>query len=562
MIRFVLIAIFLISQFSTSFSQEVLKQNLTRPEKTYYDFKKTQLLATGCYYKDQLGETKDEHGKWEYFTKDKKLEEVRNYYRGKLHGQVMLYWPNGKKKQEGYFKLDVQDSIYREWSEGGVLVLEGTYKKDKKQGYWNGFYLNGKPKITEEFIDSTRYVQAFWSPDSIQTVMNGNGTMKNYYLDNNIKEIYNFKNGLEDGLFVEFKINGDTAVTGYYDQGIKTGTWKQFFYNGKVEKIANYKNNKLDGQYQLFYDNGQLRTTGYYKDGKKTRQWAWYAINGAFDMKGNFVDDLQDGDWTYYYPDGKISYTAQFKQDKKEGTWHYFYRNGAKFKDGNFKNDEKDGMWTTWYENGTLLMSGAYKVGKEEGEWINNWENGSLKNKATFKNGELNGSWISYTPKGKLKTQGEYLKGYKNKTWYEYFDNGNLKTIETYKVQKIKSKVKYGPMKNKVTYASIKNGAYTAFSQKDYKKTEEGVYKNDKKDGTWLAYYPGGKIVAVQQQYKEGKLNGYMRQFDQRGNIINETSYKDGVKHGTMKIFDKKGKVSKQKDFENGQEKQTRFIPK
>jgi antitoxin component YwqK of YwqJK toxin-antitoxin module len=543
-------------------AQVIKKENLTRPDKMYYDFKKTKLLSTGAYYKDELGETKNEHGEWKYYSKDGKLEEVRNYYKGKLNGLVMLYWPNEKKKQEGYFKLDVQDSVYREWFENGNLQLEGTIKKDKKVGVWKSFYLTGKPRLVEEYIDTTRYVRSFWNSDSTQTVINGNGKMINRYLDNHVKEIYNFKDGLEDGDFVEYKINGDTAVSGSYNKGLKTGAWKQFFYNGKIEKIANYKDNLLDGLYQVFYDYGKIRTSGYYKEGKKSGLWTWYATNGAIDMKGTFTDDLQDGDWTYYYPDGKISYTAQFKQGKKDGNWNYYYTNGAKFKVGAFKDDEKEGNWKTWYESGNLLMDGNYSKGKEEGEWNNYWDGNTLKNKATFKAGKLNGAWQSFSKQGKLTVSGFYKNGYKDKTWTEYFDNGSLAKVETFKVQKIKSKANTGPIKNRVTYASVLNGPYTSYSQKDFKKTEEGTYKNDKKDGTWLAYYPGGKIVAVLTNYKEGKLSGDMRQFDQRGNILNETQYKEGVKHGTMKIFDKKGKVVKQKDFEYGEEKKQGFIPK
>lgn len=543
-------------------AQVIKKENLTRPDKMYYDFKKTKLLSTGAYYKDELGETKNEHGEWKYYSKDGKLEEVRNYYKGKLNGLVMLYWPNEKKKQEGYFKLDVQDSVYREWFENGNLQLEGTIKKDKKAGVWKSFYLTGKPRLVEEYIDTTRYVRSFWNSDSTQTVINGNGKMINRYLDNHVKEIYNFKDGLEDGDFVEYKINGDTAVSGSYNKGLKTGAWKQFFYNGKIEKIANYKDNLLDGLYQVFYDYGKIRTSGYYKEGKKSGLWTWYATNGAIDMKGTFTDDLQDGDWTYYYPDGKISYTAQFKQGKKDGNWNYYYTNGARFKTGTFKDDEKEGNWKTWYESGNLLMDGNYSKGKEEGEWNNYWDGNTLKNKATFKAGKLNGAWQSFSKQGKLTVSGFYKNGYKDKTWTEYFDNGSLAKVETFKVQKIKSKANTGPIKNRVTYASVLNGPYTSYSQKDFKKTEEGTYKNDKKDGTWLAYYPGGKIVAVLTNYKEGKLSGDMRQFDQRGNILNETQYKEGVKHGTMKIFDKKGKVVKQKDFEYGEEKKQGFIPK
>lgn len=109
--RFI-IPLFLLFFITSVTAQEVHKRNLTRPDKMFYDYRKTKLLSTGAYYKDDLGETKIEHGEWKYYSKDQKLEEIRNYYKGKIHGLVMLYWPNGNKKQEGYFILDSQDSVY------------------------------------------------------------------------------------------------------------------------------------------------------------------------------------------------------------------------------------------------------------------------------------------------------------------------------------------------------------------------------------------------------------------------------------------------------------------
>ena len=117
-------------------AQIVKKENLTEKDKLYWDFKKTKLQSTGAYYKDILGETRDKHGKWEYFNEFGDNEEIRNYYREKLHGQVFLKYANGKPRQEGYFKLDKQDSIYREWVENGTLIVEGKYKNGKPFGIW------------------------------------------------------------------------------------------------------------------------------------------------------------------------------------------------------------------------------------------------------------------------------------------------------------------------------------------------------------------------------------------------------------------------------------------
>ena len=102
-------------------AQEIKKENLTKNKQTYWDFNKTQIQSRGKYYKDELGETNERHGKWTFYDRLGEIEEIRWYYRDMLNGQVILYFPNGKKRQEGYFKYDRQDSLYYEWYETGKL---------------------------------------------------------------------------------------------------------------------------------------------------------------------------------------------------------------------------------------------------------------------------------------------------------------------------------------------------------------------------------------------------------------------------------------------------------
>jgi len=549
----IFLCLLMLSSFSI-FGQVVLKENLTKKKTTYWDFNKTKKQSVGAYYKDQLGETDKQHGKWEYFDQFGNLQEVRNYYRGKLNGAVILKYGNGKMKQEGYFKNDKLDSIYREWNELGFLVLEGNYENNKQKGIWKSFYNDGRPKMTEEVIDSSRYVQSFWLPDSLnrQTIIDGTGVMTISYNNGALKEWYNYKSGVLDGEFEERSILGHQSLTGSYIQGRKTGEWKYFYYTGDIEKICNYEADKLDGVYKYFYDNGKLNVEGLYKKGLKQGTWTWYTNKGTRDMSGNFKEDLQDGDWTYWFPEGGVSYTAQYKAGLKHGNWNYFYKDGSKFKKGSFTDDQKDGLWETWYENGTLLMTGKYMAGKEEGKWSNFWENGKVKNESSFKHGTLHGTWKSFNPKGTLKLTGTYKDGYKSKEWTEYFDNGKPKDIYSYKVVKTKSKIKYGPMKGRVHKESVKNGHATSFSAKDFGKTEEGDYKNGERHGEWTAYYPGGKVPAVVSNYKNGKLDGRMREYGRRGELTTEIYYKDGLKHGTFKTFDKRGKVLSEREFEYG----------
>lgn len=539
-----------------AWNQTIHKDNLTKKVKFYFDSKQQFLESTGSYYTDPLGESMDKHGTWLYYDKQGALIEERTYYRGKLHGKVIAKFPNGKMRQEGYFKLDQADSIYREWNEIGNLVVQGAYFNNLPVGNWEYFYIDGRPKMIQNYDDSIVKIQQFWLSDQkhTQTIIDGNGELLDFYNTGEDKEWYNYKNGLKHGRFEEYSIRGYVLISGRFEAGIKDSTWNYYYYTGQIEKTSNYAEGKLNGAYKYYYDNGQLNVEGEYSDGKKDGIWTWYTNKGTIDQQGKFKQDLMDGEWIYNFPTGELSYRAQYKNNLKDGEWTYYEKDGTVFKKGNYTNDLKNGKWETWYEDGTLLMSGMYKAGLEDGVWVNYWENGKEKNIATFKKGKLEGKWVSYFPSGKLKLSGEYKNGYKTGEWTDYFENGKPKDIGNYKVVKIKSKVEYGPMKDFESFESVKDGKWQSFSQKDYKLIEEGEYKDGEKHGTWYAYWPGGKIPSVVSNYKNGKLEGKMIEYDRRGNIVSETEYKDGLKHGKMKIFDKKGKVIKEMDFEFGQQ--------
>ena len=76
-----------------------------------------------------------------------RFEEIRNYYRDGLYGEVKLFYPNGAKRQVGFFKYNRQDSIYTEWYENGKVKVEGEYDLNYPVGKWNYYYLDGRFKI-------------------------------------------------------------------------------------------------------------------------------------------------------------------------------------------------------------------------------------------------------------------------------------------------------------------------------------------------------------------------------------------------------------------------------
>ena len=549
---FTLLSIFFISL--STFAQEIRKENLSKQKNTYWDFNNTQVQSKGKYFVDEFGETVEKHGKWTFYDRLGQVEEVRNYYRDALSGSVVLFYPNGKKRQEGFFKYGSQDSLYLEWYETGKLKTKGTFKLDEAVNNWYYYYIDGRLKSLEETKNFNNYLWEFYLPDSLhtQTVVGGMGELTTYYTTGQVKEWYNYREGLKNGDFEEFSIYGYTILSGSFKDGLKDGKWEYAYYTGDVEKVSHYENGVLNGGYTYYYDNGKTNVRGQYKSGDKDGEWIWYTNTGNKDMKGSFKSGLQHGDWSYWHPTGELSYHAHYTDDLKTGEWAYFYKNGAQFKVGTFDSDLKNGTWRTWYEDETLLMEGDYVNGKEEGEWTNYWGTGDLKNTASFKTGELNGEWNSYYTNGNLKLNGEYVKNLKVGEWAESFENGRLKDVMTYKLFKKKSQVNYGIMKNHVVMESKLHGHSTSYSSKDFKMTEDGSYKNGLKEGKWVAYYPGGKYPAVTSHYKKGALHGVMQQFTRRGKIISEVGYKDGLKHGKFKVYGEKGNVINERNFEHG----------
>jgi antitoxin component YwqK of YwqJK toxin-antitoxin module len=552
--RNLLLAILSIACVLPLSAQEVKKENLSKQKQTYWDFNKTQIQSSGKYYVDELGETTEKHGKWMYYNKLGDVEEVRMYYRDVVHGPVVLFFGNGEKRQEGYFKLGRQDSVYFEWYETGHPKVEGYYKMNEPVGKWSYYYRDGRLKSVEEVKGEDNYVMEFYLPDSLhtQTIKDGEGELTTYYTTGRVKEWYNYKNGLKNGKFEELSIYGYPTLLGSFKDGEKDGKWEFFYYRGAKEKESTYKEGVLHGPYKYFYDNSQVNVDGRYENGRKEGEWTWYTNKGTRDMQGPFKEGAQHGDWTYWYPTGELSYLAHFDMDKKVGKWTYYYKDGNIFKEGTFADDKKNGMWKTWYEDGTLLMEGEYQDGLENGEWNNYWPEGGLKNKTTFKEGMMNGEWLSYHPDGKSKLTGEYKDNQKVGEWTEYFDNGRTKDIVTYKLFKKKSKIDYSIFKDRMVVVSKKHGHSVSYSDKDYKITEEGDYKEGLKDGEWIAYYPGGKVPVVISNYKDGELNGVMKQYSRRGKLLQEMNYKDGLKHGKFIMYDKRGKVLVERQYSFG----------
>ena len=541
------------------FSQLIDPENLSPKVKIYWDANNRKLNSVGSYYVDEITlESTEKHGKWLYYSMDGVLEEERFYYRNRTHGKQIVYYPNKKIKQLYYCKFNVSDSLYKEYNEAGTLLKSGYFSLGSPQGKWQYFY-DDSLLWKEEFVSNdTTYLLSYFDSDSAhtQTVINGNGVVNTFYSFGGLKESYTFKNGLRDGPFFENLASGQTSIAGAFLAGKKQGDWVFYFSDGSIEKKQGFKQDSLHGAYLVYFPNGLIRTEGSYVNGDKDGKWIWGKADGLIEMKGAFNKNQQHSDWEYYFDSGELSYKAKYNLGKREGEWSYFYKDGTSFRIGNYKNDLKQGEWQTWYEDGTLLMKGSYNQGKEVGEWKNYWPNGRLKNQSFYKNGELNGAWYSFSPEGKLLLFGRYKKDHKKGKWTEFYNNGRKKEEVSYKVRTLKNSAQDVVAMGFKEKQSVEHGTFKAYSQVDFTIKELGKFKQGKKSGKWINYYPGGVVPAVVSTFKNGLLHGEFYQNDRRGNKMNEIHYKNGLKDGLFIVYGSNGKPITQKMFRNGHELQ------
>lgn len=66
-----------------------------------------------------------------YFYDDGTLRTVESYLDGVLHGEALLYWPNGQLKRKCQFVQGTRHGTDQMWSEEGVLVDEARYERGK-----------------------------------------------------------------------------------------------------------------------------------------------------------------------------------------------------------------------------------------------------------------------------------------------------------------------------------------------------------------------------------------------------------------------------------------------
>lgn len=228
----------------------------------------------------------------------------------------------------------------------------------------------------------------------------------------------------------------------------------------------------------------------------------------------------------------------------------FYYSNGNISSEGFMKDGKPNGYWKTYFPNGNIKSEGNRKIFKLDSLWIFYDIDGDTLKKINYYDDKKNGYYYTYEYKnfenkktGGLISKELFVNDIKQGKSY-YYKNGKIYKIITYvDGQKDGIAIKYND--------SIISTIYEY--NKDYLVYKDNINKLDKlgkKQGVWKEFYPNGKIKR-KLNYKNGKLNGNLIEYNNLGKPIKTKEYKnDSLICDSVKI---KFNISDRQEFyENG----------
>jgi uncharacterized protein len=465
-----------------------------------------------------------------------KISSEGNMRDGRPDGYWKTYSLNGKIKSEGNRKNYELDSIWKFYDGNGIIAIEINYLEGKKSGVKRIWDPKGFVLSEESFIGDLKQgvtLNYYDSEDSTKTI-------------GRIKSKTPFDKGKENGIAYEYDKFGNIVTILEYNygvlkrqelvnrvdkQGLKQGSWKDFYLDGKVKSEITFVGGKKSGYEKTYSASGSLANIEKYVGDSLQKEVPElttklevrneYYEDGSIKKTGNYLYDLAEGIHKEYSPEGKITGAKIYKEGfligqglideagNQQGAWTEYHPSGQVKAKGVYDNGVKIGEWIFYHPNGKVEQKGKYdKKGKPQGMWQWFYDTGNLLREENYLNGKREGTLTEWSDSGKVMTKGEYIDGIKEDKWI-------------YEIQ-------------------------------DYR--EQGVYKNDQKDGPWESYYVDNNQLRFTGKFVEGLPDSKHTFYFHDGRVSEQGKYIMGNKDGKWEYYNPDGTLLLTITFKNNRE--------
>jgi antitoxin component YwqK of YwqJK toxin-antitoxin module len=220
------------------------------------------------------------------------------------------------------------------------------------------------------------------------------------------------------------------------------------------------------GKYRIWHVNGEKAVVGKYENGIKTGHWEWYSINGNLDSVITFSAGKFNGNVVRNFRDGTLKSEAIYINGLLNGEQNTYFENGELKSSFTYNNGVRTGPFTLWNSNGFKRESGTYLNDKLNGVNFRWYHHGEYSTITTYSIGQVHGIMRIYSPSGVIKKEEYYYLG-QPLYQLEYFDNSGLKEIQVFKQQEVIFQKNWNNLGLETTSAKLKLGITTKTERYD-----------------------------------------------------------------------------------------------
>ncbi len=194
--------------------------------------------------------------------------------------------------------------------------------------------------------------------------------------------------------------------------------------------------------------------------------------------------------------------------------------------------------------------------GRRTGRWRMEYPNGNIQYEATFKAGHPVGEMVRYYENGAVQARMDFdSSGERNYTRL-YYENGKI-AAEGWFVDREKDSVwtYYSEYDGTVRIREPYRQGKLQGEVKNYfpsgEVSEETTWENQQKEGIWKQYYSDGAL-RLEGNYENNLLNGPYRVYYPDSTLKVKGNYRENRSEGTWEFFDQSGNLLYTIEYEQG----------
>lgn len=248
-----------------------------------------------------------------------RLQSVRHYHRGTLHGVSKVWHQNGHMASRIHFDKGLRAGPFAKWHTNGKLFSSGRYiivklplarRRKKHQGH----------PLTQRTrrLSCGDGLWRRWTPKG-GLIMKGRyhrcvmiGPWRGWYSNGQLQSLTFYKKGLAEGVAKTWYTNGKLFSQETYVRGYKEGESLQWFDNGQLKLRQYYVKSQLHGLAQSWNRFGKLTLTRRYERGMLHGLTLGLYANGEPHHRAHFWKGKLCGEEIYFRPSGAIQRKRTF----------------------------------------------------------------------------------------------------------------------------------------------------------------------------------------------------------------------------------------------------------